>query len=267
LLVRTFPRSLIGVAFLLLMATGLLVACGDNGSATTTTSSSSTSNTGSTSNSANRPNRANLSGTISKYDASAKTLTIKTANGTTTTFSTTNARIVKSQKITTQDLGTLLGTSGVRISVTGQQGSDGTYTAQDVTVSDVTATGNGTPPTGMNGTPPAGGPQGTPPAGAPNGTPRANGMRRIMLQNAKFQNNQLTGTDQTGKSVTVTISSTTTLYKETTGTVSDLQVGQAVIVNPARPQGGNTSSSTEEARQIIVGDTAQQAAGAPQPGN
>src|SRR5579884_857599 len=264
---RTFPKTFLGVTFLLLMATGLLVACGSGGSATTSTSSSS-NNTGSTSTPKNRANRANFSGTIAQYDASSKVLTIKTADGTTTTFSTTNARIVKSQKITSQDLTSLLGTSGMRVSVTGQQGSNGTYTANSVTVSDVAAMANGTPAAGMNGTPPAGGPQGTPPAGAPKGTPRANGMRRIMLQNAKFQNNQLTGTDQAGKSVTVAISSRTTMYKETRGTVSDLQVGQAVIVNPARPQGGNASStSTQDARQIIVGDTAQQANGAPQPGN
>jgi hypothetical protein len=164
---------------------------------------------------------------------------------------------VKSQKITSQDLTSLLGTSGMRVSVTGQQGNNGTYTANNVVVSDVTAA-NGTPPAGANG---------TPPAGAPKGTPRANAMRRIMLQNAKFQNNQLTGTDQAGKSVTVTISSTTTMYKETTSTASDLQVGQAVIVNPARAQGGNASSdSTQDARMITVGDTAQDGGGQ-QPGN
>jgi hypothetical protein len=177
-------------------------------------------------------------------------LTIKKADGTTTTFSTTNARIVKSQKITTQDLSSLLGTSGVRVSVTGQQGSDGTYTADGLVVLDMTAMANGTPP--------AGAPQGTPPAGAPKGTPRANGKHRIMLQNAKFQNNVLTGTDQAGKSVTVNVSGTTTMFKETTGTASDLQTGQTVTINPARAQGGNASSGTEEARMIIVGDTAQQ---------
>jgi ABC-type Fe3+-hydroxamate transport system substrate-binding protein len=274
MLARTFPKSLIGVVFLLLMATGLLVACGDNGSATTTTGSSSSTSSSSSSTGNQRPNRANFAGTISQYDASANTLTIKTADGTTTTFSTSKARIIKSQKITTQDLTSLLGTTGIRVAVTGQQASDGTYTAQDVTVSDVTATGTagapqGTPPAGMNGTPPAGGPQGTPPAGAPKGTPRANGRHRFMLQNAKFQNNQLTGTDQTGKSITVNLSSSTVIYKETTGTASDLQVGQTVIVNPARAQGGNASSSTQDARQIIVGDTAQDNGngGAPQPGN
>jgi hypothetical protein len=156
---------------------------------------------------------------------------------------------VKSQKITTQDLSTLLGTSGIRVSVTGQQGSDGTYTAQDLIVSDVSAMANGTPP-----------------AGGPQGTPRANGMHRFTLQNAKLQNNQLTGTDQTGKSITVKLSDSTVIYKEPTGTASDLQVGQAVTVNPARAQGGS-ASSTEEARMIVVGDTAQQAAAAPQPGN
>jgi hypothetical protein len=206
-------------------------------------------------------------GTIDKYDTTAKTLTIKKSDGSTVTFTATNARIVKSQKISTQDLSAALGTSGVRVSVMGQQASDGTYTAQNITVSDATTMDNGTPPAGgpMNGTPPAGGPKngtpraggpggGTPPAGM-NGTPPANGMRRIMLQNAKVQDNQLTGTDQAGKTITVKLNDTTTIFKETTGTANDLKAGQNVSVTPAFSQNGSTSSN-QEARMIIVGDIA-----------
>ncbi|GHO93961.1 hypothetical protein KSF_040090 [Reticulibacter mediterranei] len=199
-------------------------------------------------------------GTIDKYDATAKTLTVKKSDGSTATFTITNARIVKSQKISSQDLSTALGTSDIRVSVMGQQASDGTYTAQNITVSDTTAMGNGAPPAGgpKNGTPRVGGPGGgTPPAGM-NGTPPANGMRRIMLQNAKVQDNQLTGTDQAGKTITVKLSDTTTIFKETTGTADDLKAGQNVSVTPAFSQNGNTSNN-QEARMIIVGDIAETA--------
>src|SRR5690242_8061847 len=90
-----------------------------------------------------------------------------------------------------------------------------------------------------------------------NGTPRANSEQDFMLQNAKLQNNQLTGADQTGKSITVHLSSSTAIDEEIAGTASDLQVGKAVDINPARSQGGNANSSTQDARQIIVGDPEQ----------
>jgi hypothetical protein len=250
----------------------MLVACGGDGNAAASTTGSS----GGTGAQAKQgPGRGGMeAGTIDKYDATAKTLTIKKSDGSTVTFTTTNARIVKSQKISSQDLSTALGTSGVRVSVMGQQASDGTYTAQNITVSDATAMGNGTPPAGgpMNGTPPAGGPKngtpraggpggGTPPAGM-NGTPPANGMRRIMLQNAKLQDNQLTGTDQAGKSITVKLSDSTTIFKETSGTTDDLKAGQNVSVSTGRSQNGNNSSnssSSQEAGMIIVGDIAENA--------
>src|SRR5437763_16725660 len=115
---KSFVGATIGATLLLLMAMGFLVACGDSGSTSASTGSNSAPRQGGR-------NRANDSGTIDKYDATAKTLTVKTASGTTVTFTTTNARIVKSEKITSQALSSLLGTSGTRVSVTGQQGSDG----------------------------------------------------------------------------------------------------------------------------------------------
>lgn len=254
---RNFTKSFVGIAFLLLVTGGLLVACGgDNGSTTTTSSSnSSTSSAG-----PRNANRGNVSGTISQYNISTKVLTVKKSDGTTTTFSTTNARIVKSQKITMQDLSSLLGTSGMRVTITGKQSSDGTYTAQNLVISDVTVRGNGNPPAGAAGTPPAGAPKGMPPTGAPGGTPRANGRYRLMLQQAKLQNDQLTGTDQTGKSVTVKLSNTTVMYKETLGTTSDLQNGQNVVINLRGPGARNTASSTgtTQAGMITVGDSTQQ---------
>ncbi len=264
MLVRTFPKTFVGATFLLLIATTMLVACGGDGNAAASTSSSSGGNGANAKQGARRGMME--AGTIDKYDATAKTLTVKKSDGSTVTFTTTNARIVKSQKISTQDLSTALGTSGVRVSVMGQQGSNGTYTAQNITVSDATTMGNGAP---QNGTPPAGGPKngtpraggpggGTPPAGM-NGTPSANGMRRIILQNAKVQDNQLTGTNQAGKSITVKLSNTTTIFKETSGTADDLKAGENVSVTPAFSQNGKSSSSNQKARMIIVGDIAETA--------
>jgi hypothetical protein len=191
------------------------------------------------------------SGTIGSYDASAKTLTVKLSDGSTQTFDASNARIMKSQKITQAQLSTALGTSGTSVMVVGQQGSDGTYTAQALVVSDAANAGAA----GGNG-PRGGAPNGTPgarPGGGQGAGAGAGG--RVVLQNAKLQNNQLVGTDQGGKSVTVNLSSSTTFMQQTTGSASDLTAGQTVTVNGGPAQ----SSGTATARTITVGDAIPQA--------
>lgn len=264
--IKTFACAI----FFLLMATCALAACGGSSSTTSSSSSSSgssaSSSGGSSSSSSstpaagNRPNR--VSGTITQYDSSAKTLTVKESDGTTATFSTGNARILKSQKITQQQLSSLLGNSGTFVSVMGQQAGTGTYTAQTIIVSQM-VNGNGNGPGGApgqgarpNGTPPAGGRMmGTPPAGAPQGgqmmgTPPAGG-NRVFVQNGKLQNNQLVGKDRQGQTVTVNLSSSTTILQETAATASDLQTGQTVTIMGAPAQNG----STADARQILIGDS------------
>jgi hypothetical protein len=226
------------VVFFLLIATGALAACGDS-SATTASSSNSGSSTLATGNSPNR-----VSGTITQYNASAKTVTIIELDSTQATFSISNARILKSQKITQQQLSSLLDNNGTTVQVKGQQDSTGAYTAQTIVVTD-RANGNG-----PAGTPGQGAQtNGTPPAGVPQGQGGQNG-NRVIIRNGKLQNNQLVGTNRAGKAVTVNLSDTTTILQQTVATASDLQTGQKVTIQSAPAQSGNTA----DARQIVIGD-------------
>jgi len=197
-----------------------------------------------------------ISGTIDTFNASTNTLTIKGADGATQTFTISKARIVKSQKITSQQFSTLLGTSNAIVQMTGQPGGSDTYTAQTLVVSDISNMGgNGTAPRGT----PSTRPKGTPSA-RPNGTPRAGtgagGARRITLRNGKLQNNQLIGTDQSGKTITVKLDTTTVLFQQTAGTTGDLKAGITISVMAAPSQG----STSQDARSIVIGDLEQPAA-------
>jgi hypothetical protein len=261
---RTNIKTFAFVLFFLLMATGALAACGGSSSTASTSSDSGSSSassgasTSSTPAAGNRPNR--VSGTITKYDSSAQTVTIIELDSTTATFSISKARIVKSEKITLQQLSSLLSNSGTTVMVQGQQAGTGTYTAQTIVVDNGA---NGMGPGGgagqgamPNGTLPAGAPQGgqmtgTPPAGAPQGQGGQNGNRGVVVRNGKLQNNQLVGSDRQGQTVTVNLSGTTTILQRTVATASDLQTGQKVTIVGAPAQSG----STADARQILIGDS------------
>jgi hypothetical protein len=257
MVVRSNRKMFVYAVFFLLMATGALVACGGSSSTTASSSSSSSSTSGSSGSGAsgtgNRPNR--VTGTITQYNASAKTLTIIETDSAKATFSISNARILKNQKITQQQLSSLLGNSGTIVQVMGQQTSTGTYTAQTIVVSDRANSTGGAGPAGTrpNGTPPAGAqgamPNGTPPAGAPQGQGGQNGSR-VVVQNGKLQNNQLVGTDRAGKAITVNLSGTTTIIQQTVATAGDLQTGQTVTILGAPAQSGGAA----EARQILIGN-------------
>jgi hypothetical protein len=256
--IRTSLKTYASVTFLLFAITAILAACGSSGSTTSSTSTSSSSGSTTTQTQPSAPRGGGfqpVSGTIGSYDASAKTLTVKLSDGSTQTFDASSARIMKSQKITQDQLSTALGTSGTIVMVMGQQGSDGTYTAQSLVVSDAANSGAA----GGNG-PRGGAPNGTPgarPGGTPGAYPGAGAGAggRVVLSNAKLQNNQLVGTDQGGKSVTVNLSSSTTFMQQTTGSASDLTAGQTVTVAGGPAQ----SSGTATARTITVGDVAPQA--------
>jgi hypothetical protein len=260
MVVRPNIRAFAWVIFFLLLATGALAACGGSSSTTASSSGSGSSSTSNSASSSGTPATGNgsnrVSGTITQYNASAKTLTIMESDSTKATFSISNARILKSQKITQQQLSSLLANSGTIVQVMGQQTSTGTYTAQTIVVSDRANGGNGPAGARPNGTPPAGAPQGatpngTPPAGAPQDQGGQN-SNRVVVQNGKLQNNQLVGTDRAGKTVTVNLSGTTTILQQTVATASDLQTGQAVTILGAPAQSG----STTDARQILIGDNA-----------
>jgi hypothetical protein len=251
---RTNIKTFACVLFFLLMTTGALAACGDSSSTASTSSSGGGSSASSNPAVGNRPNR--ISGTITKYDSSAKTVTIIESDSETATFSVSNARILKSQKITQQQLISLLSNSGTIVQDMGQQAGTGTYTAQTIVVDNGAngmGPGQGTRP---NGTPPAGAPQGglmmgTPPAGAPQGQGGQNGNRGVVVQDGKLQNNQLVGKDRQGQTVTVNLSDTTTILQRTVAAASDLQTGLKVTIVGAPAQSG----STADARQILIGDS------------
>jgi hypothetical protein len=174
-------------------------------------------------------------------------LTVKMANGTTQNFTIiSNTRIVKSQKITEQQLGSLVSTSGMGVIVMGPQASTNTYTAQEVVLSNL-PNANGAP----NGTPrarPA--VNGTPIARPNQGNGGPGGGNRVVVQKGKLQNNQLIGQNPAGQTVTVNLSSTTPIFQQSTGTVDDLKAGQTVTVNSGPAQGGNAAG----VRLITVGD-------------
>jgi hypothetical protein len=217
-------------AFFLLLALGVLAACG---ASTATTSTASTGTT--TTTAARTPGAANrlrpVTGTVSQYHATTKSLTMKLTNGSTQTFQiAANARIIQDQKITQQQLSTLLSKSGIVVFAIGQKASNGAYTAQEI-IASTTMSGNN-------------GPQGR----GSQATPRTAG-NRLFLQNSKLQNNQLVGDDMSGHAITVKLSGNTTLLGQTEATASDLQAGQMITVITGSAQNSNSKGIT----QIVIG--------------
>jgi hypothetical protein len=227
-----------------------------------------------------------VNGTIESYDASAKTLTVKDANGNSDKFDVTNARINKTVTITQADLTKLLTGNGI-VQVVGDKAADGSYNATRLIVQDpaMAAAFGGNPNGGPNqGQGQPGQAQGqagqTQPAqgqpgqgqgrgqgrgqgqgqGAPNGTPGAGGQGRfgggvagangVILRSATLSGNQLTGTDFSGAAVTVNLSSSTAMVERTNGSLTDLTSGQKVTVNtrPAQQQG----NGVEQAALITI---------------
>lgn len=285
--VRLNKKPIVAALFLLITA-ALLVACADtptdtpaaapasttaaaNGSATTAAATNGTAaaganpTNGAAGNPANGAPGANrgqfnvVNGTVASYDATAKSLTVKAADGTSQTFDATNASISKNQKISIADLGKLTLSSEI-VQVTGEKAADGTYSATALLLADQNMFGgngafpgaNGTPGAGrgngaFNGTPGAGrgnGANGTPGAGrGANGTPGAgfgggfggpNGAangNRLMVRNATVSGNTLTGTDMTGAAVTVNLTDSTQITHRVADTATDLAAGQKISVN------------------------------------
>jgi hypothetical protein len=229
--IRTFAL----VASLLLFVMVALAACGGGSSTTTSPTNTSVAST-------NRPKAPRpVTGTITDYNTGTDALTVKDANGTTHTFTlASTTRIVKSQKITEQQLGPLVATNGMSVIVMGSSTGTDTYTAQELIVSDIVGA---TPNRNGASARPAGTPGARPAQG--NG-----GNRGVFVQKGKVQNNQLIGQNIAGQTVTVNLSGTTTMFQELTGTASDLKSGLNVTVNAGPMQAGGTST----VRQIIVGD-------------
>jgi hypothetical protein len=192
-----------------------------------------------------------LSGTVEGYDATAKNLSVKGADGTSQKFDVTNARITKADKISLADLTQLVNSNEV-VQVTGDIAADGSYNATQLMVLDPTTLGNGgngfpggrgqgaggrTAP--ANGTPVAG----IQPGAAGGQQPGFAGPRGgVILRNAALSGTKLVGTDMSGATVTVNVTSTTPIIKRSTGAVTDLTNGVAVSVTYRADQTGSNSA-------------------------
>lgn len=224
---RTFTKVLAGIAGLLLMI--IVASCGESSTPAATIATPSGTNTSSS---------LRVVGTIDKYDATAKSLTVKDANGADHVISLSTARIVKNQKITQQQLSALLTATGIAVLATGTQGATAdTIKAQTVIVQQPNLVG-------MNGNQPTGTPRA-------NRTPRATrtaGRAFAYLKSVKLTGTQLVGTNQAGKTITVDLSGTPTIFEQSAGTDSDLVAGQPVVVTL-------TYGKPNEARVVVVGDS------------
>jgi hypothetical protein len=261
-------KSFVGLMFLLLL-TIALVACGDATSSTpvpannTTTAVVSGNNNlppaGQTPGAGGRQGNFNpaISGTVDSYDATAKTLTVKAADGTIQKFDVSNVRLTKTDKISLDEL-TKLAAANETIQVTGDKASDGSYNATQLMVLDPNAVGGNGGATGRlqrpvgTGTPGNNVPNnGIPANGTPNGTFGNGGQRvgfpGIVVQNAVVSSNKLTGTDPAGQAITVNLSATTTVLKRAAGTTDELKTGVTVSVNYVTSQ-----SSTITAVAIVI---------------
>lgn len=181
-----------------------------------------------------------VTGTVSTFDATSKVLTVKDASGKSQEFDAATARVTKTQKLTSDDFSKSLGTNGI-VLLTGEKGSDGTYSAVSLVAVDATGFGGGTGTrgTGANGGTPGAGASGTPGA-RPGGNfgggnaARAGGFGgaggAVIVRSGTLQGNKFTGTSATGEAITATISDTTLLEKQATGTLDDLKPGANVSV-------------------------------------
>ncbi len=270
-------QVLIGAVLMLLAA--LLVACGDTPASTSapvaTTTASVATTTSAAGNTGVNPGaggsggqgRGNfsppISGTIESFDATAKTLKVKDAKGTSQTYDATNARVLKTSTITKDDL-VKLATESMVVQVVGDKGSDGSYNATRVVLVDPATLagqfgpggpggqfGGGQGGQGNQGQPPqvgspAGNGQGQPPT---NGTPGAGGGRQgfggrgLIVANPVISGTTLTGEDFSGNPVTVNLSTSTILSKRDTGALTDLKTGEMVSVTARPSQVGNNPNA------------------------
>jgi hypothetical protein len=191
-----------------------------------------------------------ITGTVVNFDKASQLLTVKDAQGKSQEFTAANARVTRLEKLSADDFGKALANGTVLL--TGEKGSDGTYNAASLVSVEATGFGGGAA-AGANGTPGTGpgnggfrGNVGTPGAGATNGTPGARGTGgnpggnaaagfggangAVIVRSGTLQGNKFTGTSFTGEAITATISNTTVLEKQVTGTLDDLKPGANVSV-------------------------------------
>lgn len=183
-----------------------------------------------------------VTATVESYDATAKILTVKDAQGASQKFAVGNARITKSEKITADEFGKMAGGNGI-VLVTGDKGSDGVYNARSLTAIDTSAFTQGGQ--GQQGQGQQGGFGGAFGAG---GFGAGGANAPVIVRGGTLADNKFTGSSFTGEAVTANVTSDTALLKQGTGSLEDLKAGTAITIT-ARAAQGDTPA---EAQTIAI---------------
>lgn len=172
---------------------------------------------------------AQITGKLEKYDATTKTVTVATEQGS-RLLTIGSARLTKTATFTTDDFSKYANSP---LLIVGERGADGTIAARSITAVELPTGGTGQGQQGITGFPGGAG-------GAGRGA-----QAGAILVSSSFKDGVLTGQTVQGESVKVAISSNTSLLRQVSGTDSDLKIG-ANITATLRPNSG------EPAEAILV---------------
>ena len=246
------PPGKIVVGFLFLpLALFLLAGCGSNSSTTAGASSTSTTSAAATATACaqSRFSFKTATGTLSSINGSTFVVTTQKGSNVTVTYSSTT-RFVREDSVPATSLkeGTF-----VTVAVTS---TGGTYTATRITVTTGNGTGTGRFP-GANGTPGAGrannpcfsrGQFGTPGSGQPGGSGTGtSNFRGLTGTVSQVTGNNMTVTDTSGSTFSVTITPQTQVTESTSVTSAALKTGEALTVS-----GSPGSNGTIDARSVTI---------------
>lgn len=173
-----------------------------------------------------------ITATVESYDATAKVLTVKDAQGASQKYGVGNARITKSEKISADEFGKMAGGNGI-VLVAGDKGSDGVYNARSLTAIDTSAFtqgGQGQQGQGQQGQ----GQQGGFGAG---GFGAGGANAPVIVRGGALAANKFTGSSFTGEAITANVTPDTALLKQGTGTLEDLKAGTAITITARAAQG------------------------------
>jgi hypothetical protein len=248
------PPGKIVVGFLFLpLALFLLVGCGSNSSTTTGASSTSTTSAAATAAACAQPRSSvkTATGALSSINGSTFVVTTQKGSNVTVTYSSTT-RFVREDSVSATSLkeGTFV---TVAVTSTGS-----TYTATRITVTTGNVTGNGTGRfPGAKGTPGAGrannpcfsrGQIGTPGSGQPSGSGTGtSNFRGLIGTVSQVTGNNMTITDTSGSTFSVTITPQTQVMESTSVTSAALKTGEALTVS-----GSPGSNGAIDARSVTI---------------
>jgi len=232
-------------AFLFVLFTTLLVACGSSGS--TTTGNAAATNT---------PTKT-VCPTVTAV--TIKSVSTTQLQGTTqagkdvqATFTSTT-RFIHPATLTPTDIKT-----GSTVSVTVKQNADSTYTALTINAGGFSGGRQGSfPRGGANG---CGGQRRGGGFGGGSGTPGAGGTQSRQVVSGtvnQISNTSMTLTDASGNDYTIAITSTTRINSQKTITASDLKAGQIVsIIGTVNSEGGIAASSVSVLQSFPIRNAA-----------